>query len=297
MSVNCEFRVSVRDCGWLIETTETYLTTTSRRVSRRSVGSANGTESVEVMYSAGSEPSSPAATNSAAKRAQSQSFDTAMMLTNGVPVGQLDGSVVGHLWLMLSSKCYFGALTTNLLTPVYDVNASAPGNPNLKVRAQWDMMAGPGSLPSRVVYFDDYGAPTGAVYQVTGLTNVNGELFPTGFVFEQRIGNDAALRKQATMVVTAIRSGCSRASLLPGVSGETIVADRRLATSGLGAKIPAYRVPAGYNWQPMNEARKYYDAKKGIVHRSPIVLLVLALLFCAPLIVGVLQLLRRRRRR
>jgi hypothetical protein len=295
MTVSSKFKVFVRDCGWFIETTETYVTATSRRVSKRAVGSANGTETVEMVYSSDLVPEArrPTATNSMTKRTQSQSFDTAMISTNAVPVGQLDGSVVGHLWLMLSSKCYLAGLKTNMLTPVYDVSASAPGNPNLKVRTHWDLMAGPGSLPSRVVFFDGYGAPTGAVYQVTGFTNVDGNVFPTGFLFEQRIGDDAMLRKQSSMVVTRISPVCSRGSLLPQISQDTIIADRRLAPSGMGANIPAYQVPADYKWQTMSEARKRYEMRKELPKGSPVVFLVLGVLFCAPLVACTIRLLRR----
>ena len=173
-TVSGEFRVFFRDGAWLIQTIENQLD--GKILLKREIGSVNGAEIFEVVTPLQPTNEPAAATNQTAARpnnAGDKRFATGSIASNSVPVGQLDGSVVGHLWLMLASHRYLSGLTTNLLTPVYDVSASAPANPNLRRKAVWELIAGPGSLPAKVTYFDDYGIIE-AVYRATGVANVNG---------------------------------------------------------------------------------------------------------------------------
>jgi hypothetical protein len=71
-----EFTVYVRDCDWLIQTTERQ----AGHVCVREVGATNDTEIYE---------------------------STGMIKSKGIPVELLDRGVVGHLWLMFASQCYW----------------------------------------------------------------------------------------------------------------------------------------------------------------------------------------------
>ena len=205
-----------------------------------------------------------------------------------------------------------------MVTPVYDVTASAPGNPNLKYRAEWELMGGPGTFPLSVIYFNGNGSTsrtqpmkgftnevitytervsTNAVYRVTGMTNVNGRLYPTGFVFEQYVGRGRPrIRKQAFAVVSVIRPVCSLDSLLPSISDGTVVADRRLAQAEEPIKAFTYQVTGGRSWQPVADAKKAYARGKKPQKPSPIMLPLIGTLLCAPLMVWATHSWWRRRK-
>ena len=90
----------------------------------------------------------------------------ATIIANNIPVGQLDSAVTGHLWLMFASQCYWTNQTTGRLTPVYDWRASvAAGGAMQTVPAEWDLLAGPGSLPREVRYLGNWGETNG-LYRV-----------------------------------------------------------------------------------------------------------------------------------
>lgn len=284
------FKIYVSDCKWLIQTIEYVWTPRTESSLKREIGSTNGTEIVEIVTpletvipDTNAPPGDAFAT---AKRSSRSRLNTATIVASAVPVGQLDGSVVGHLWLMLASQCYLSGLTTNLLTPVFDVSASAPGNPNLKNLAEWELINGVGSLPKNVTYFEHKDRPR-AIYRVTGETNVNGVAYPTGFTFEQYRGDVTRVRKQATAVVTAIRPVCSIASLLPAVTQDALVVDRRLAQAEQPEARITYRAKQGTALPAATELReiqKINNPKKSPPNRSPIMLALLGTALVAPLV-------------
>ncbi len=125
---------------------------------------------------------------------------------------------------------YFRSLTSNYLTPVYDWQASplAKDGGWRTVRAEWELLDGPGSLPFRVVY-ETPGGAAAAVYQVTGATNLGGLIFPTGFTSSRlRAGALPAMSGEA--VVTSLRLICSRTNLLPTIAEKVSTHDLRLAS-------------------------------------------------------------------
>jgi hypothetical protein len=219
-------------------------------------------------------------------------------VSNNVPVGETDGYYVCHLWLMYASGCYFTSLTTNRLTPVYDSNASADVEPDLKRKAKWELIDGPGSLPKSVVYSNDYGDAVDATYTATGMTNAGTIKMPSGFVFERRIRRGAGfapgpiapdkksseygIRKRAVATVTAVRPYCSRSDLTPTAKGKTMVLDRRpLQEPGSKASptnLTYYVVQDGVQWLPFEKAKKAYvvpQAPQKHVSRGIVVVILL----------------------
>ena len=226
------FTVFVRDCAWLIHSTD--LDKVGRPVVARETGCINGSEIYEVV---GDEEDGKVGTSK-----WKRNWNLASIVSNGVPVGHSDNYFVCHLWLMFASGCYFAGLSSNWLTPAYDVNAYLTINPDLKQESKWQLANGPGSLPVNVVYLAD-GDFTNATYVSTGITNVGGTQLASGFVFEQRLpglgfapgplrldrtGAQYRIRRRAVATVTFVRAFCSRSNLLPEARGATLVVDHRL---------------------------------------------------------------------
>jgi hypothetical protein len=239
-----EFTVYVRDQAWMIQTTQNDA---EGHAWKREVGSTNGTEIYE------------------SNNAQAFIYDAQ------IPVELLDKGVDGHLWLMLASGSYWNDLETDQLTPVYDFQASIGANPSRKVRAKWELLNGPGSLPREVMYFGTWGETNG-LYRVTGTNSVGGKLFPSGFVFEEsRVGplnpdtfvHDMVVRKQVEAAITSVQPVCSRKTLLPvRQSGATVVIiDWRLKERGSGNNLPSYIVQDPAVWPSVEEARKLLQSK------------------------------------
>jgi hypothetical protein len=265
---------------------------------KREIGSANGAEIFETVRTLPQTNAALVATNQTSARPNKTGdtrYATGSVVSNAVPVGQLDGSVVGHLWLMLASHRYLSSVATNRLTPVYDVSASAPINPNLKYKAEWELIAGPGSLPASVTYYNGDGS-TNAVYRATGVTNLDGLVLPSGFFFECYVGRSlAAVRKRASFIVTAVRPSCSRASLLPTVTQQTLVVDRRIRQATQPAKDVAYRMEASSTWPSADEARSLNGGTRTRPRRSPLVVLLVGALLCPALVAFAVHLRKRLR--
>jgi hypothetical protein len=230
------FTVYVRDCRWLIKTTETN---GNGLEWQREVGSDGGPEIFEAN----------------AKQA--------FISGKGIPVESLDKGVDGHLWLMFASQCYWTNLHSDQVTPVFDWHASVGASPDLKVTAEWELLDGPGSLPREVRYLGRWDE-TNALYMVTGTNSAGGVLIPSGFVFEERFATPGGmkLRKRVDATVASVRTGCSRKSLLP-VRGDAavVIVDWRLKEPSSGNHIPAYRDPDVAKWPSVEEAKKLIQAE------------------------------------
>jgi hypothetical protein len=264
-----QFAVFVKDCSWLIQTTD--LGKDGKPVAIRETGCTNGAEVYEV--------SGPINGGSTVAGHHPLSWNVATIVSNNVPVGQTAGYFACHLWLMFASGCYFANPAADGLTPVYDSNASASVNPNLKRRAEWELVNGPGSLPLNVVYFEDFSHITNATYIATGVTNVDKLKISSGFVFEYRINGvhyfapglgmsgvpdpKYRIRSRAVATVTAVRPYCSRSDLSPTATGKTIVIDER-STNYLAHpnNLPNYVVKSGVQWLPLATAEKSYVAPR-----------------------------------
>jgi len=291
------FTVFVRDRSWLIRTADhdKY----GKTILTRETSLLNDAEICEVW----GKPYLGAATNRG-------SFpNVALIVSNTVPVGENEGCFVSHLWLMFASGQYFANLTTNWLTPVYDVNASVSVNPNLKREAKWVLVNGPGSLPLNVVYINEYNHEIHATYEATGVTNSGTILVPSGFVFEQRVGALFApgalkpgesipayrIRKRTVATVTAVRPVCSRSELLATANGKTIVTDKRLAHAVSPIPVSIYFARTGVQWVSVEAAKKVYiknsASRKTTKHSLAVFYLMFLVVSAAPL----LLLIRKRR--
>jgi hypothetical protein len=263
---SASFTVFVRDGGWLIQTTETN---ENGDVVQRETGSTNTSEIYELVR--GSPAAPPPGQDAPPARA------SATIIPNNVPVGQLDNAVTGHLWLMFASQGYWTNLKSDRLTPVYEWQASvASRGQTITVPAQWELLAGPGSLPREVRYLGEW-QETNGLYKVTGTNSAGGTLIPSGFFFEERhvgsippdsLVHEMALRKRVDVEVTAVRPVCSRASLLPSPLPITTVIDYRLgpgvplAGSTQITRPPSYRNPTPGQWLTLDGARKLVQARQ-----------------------------------
>ena len=240
LHASASFTVYVRDCGWMIKTLETN---ELNGIVDREIGSTNGTEIFECSGGSG--------------------MGFGEIESNNIPVGEQDSSVVGHLWLMFASRCYWPALNSDQLTPIYDWRASAGaassqfGN-RQKASADWELLDGPGSLPREVRYLDALNR-TNAIYTITGTNSAGGMSFPAGFIFKQFNGD--RLIKRVEVEVTAIRPVCSRANLIPLPSKGTTVIDERF-DSGVPNRPPSYQNPVFGQWLTVEESQKLAGINK-----------------------------------
>ena len=236
-----QFTVYVRDCAWLIRTTETK--SNEIPVGASETACVNGTEIYKISGAVDG-------TNSVIGL-NSKYLNRAGIVSNTAPVGF---SIVAHIWQMFASGCYFKNRTDNQLAPVYDVNAAADNQPYLKLMAKWELLDGPGSLPKSVIYYRDNHSGVystnrqiDASYTATGVTNAGSIKIPSGFVFEWKgfagnvislihptnppvIDQHAAtnrLKRRAVCIVTAVRPYCSRKDFTPTARGRTVVTDLR----------------------------------------------------------------------
>jgi len=261
-----EFTVFVRDCAWLVRTVEVDVKGNSHA---REVGSTNGIEIYEIGMGLGTpDDTSGTPTNSTGHQGgkRTQPLDIALIITNGIPVGQLNKDMVGHIWLMFASSCYWSGQHTKKLTPVYDWHASAAVNPSLKETAEWELLAGEGSLPQEVRYLGHWDETNG-LYRVTATKTVGGVLIPTGFTFEERhasrMTHKVELYKRVEAVVTSVQpSSCSLKSLIPVPEGPTIINDFRLRGERNLPPIPNYSNPIAGNWPSVGEAKKQAEARQ-----------------------------------
>lgn len=269
-----QFTVFVKDCSWLIRTTQSD--TNGKPVSASETACVNGTEIYQV--------SGPVDGGNAVIGQNPRFLNQALVFSNNCPIGRTEGYFVCHIWMMFASGCAFQNLVTNWLTPVYDSNASADVRPDLKLKAKWELIGGPGSLPRNVLYYRYYDEhqtnynKIEATYTATGVTNAGTIKIPSGFVFEWRnnlLGYVAPygsvprqpttpyrLRKQAVGTVTAVRPYCSRKDLTPNAKGKTMVIDMRPWQEPLSkasrTNITYYVVQDGVQWLPFTKAKKAY---------------------------------------
>jgi len=233
-----DFTVFVRDCGWLIQT---VASDAKGHVLQREMGTTNGADIYDFHGNVG------------------------LINGRGIPVELADQGVDGHLWMMFASQCYWSSVQTDLLTPVYSWQASVGANPEIKVKAGWDLLGGPGTLPREVRYYGDWDETNG-FYKVSGTKTIAGVQIPTGFTFEERyIGGRVAnslvhgmyLRKRVEAVVTSVQPVCSRKNLLPVMgTGKKTIIDWRLKNPAYGNQTPSYILQNTESWPSVADANK-----------------------------------------
>lgn len=268
LHATASFTVFVRGCGWLIQTVETNET---GGVSHREIGSTNGTEIFECEQPLGQIVRN-AASSEAATFVKSTAAMWAVMVSNNIPVGETDSAVVGHLWLVFASQCYWPDLNTDQLTPIYDWRASVGAHgESLKASASWDLLSGPGSLPQKVWYLGEWDETNG-LYTITGSKSVEGMLFPAGFTFERsQVGplnpntfvHEMVVVKRVDVEVTAIRAGCSKASLIPLPTGGATIIDLRFE-SGIANHPPSYQNPVSSQWPTVSASKELFKAQLAV---------------------------------
>jgi hypothetical protein len=242
-----DFVVYVRDCSWLIQVRPHG--SANPLDGYFEVGSTNGTDIYQLNV-----PPTPADGGRAA-------LSVAQVYSNSAPVDYLDNGVAGHLWMMFASGCQLRQNTNNLLPPVYDVNAAAPGNnPGLEREAIWELLGGPGTTPARVTFIlNPIRKTTNAVYVAAGKTNSGSNTVAAGFRFTEYLGADAEVHKEVVCVVTSLRAVCTRANLLPSPAAGTLVGDFRAilpSTRSPTAPVANYLFDPAKGWLPPDDAAK-----------------------------------------
>ena len=322
LDLDASFTVYVRGCGWLIETLETNK---AGGGVRRQVGSTNQMDIFECVQPLGPvQPAATSANNAPAKPADVATGPLAMICTvvsNSIPVGQTELDVVGHLWLMFASQCFWPNVKTDRLSPIYDWRASvAAEGQNVRIQAGWNLLSGSGSLPSAVWYLGSWGE-TNALYRATGTNSVGGILVPMGFTFEQlRIGgikegtvvHAMEMVKRVDVTVTAARPECSRLDLIPAAERRALIVDRRIK-SDIPGHLPSYQNPLSGRWPTFDESRDLAKKQEKADLRNmatakltlereqaprhigrPVVLVVLCVFLAIPLLVYIVSQRRRK---
>lgn len=293
------FSVFVRDCSWLIQTRDHD--EAGKLLLVRETGCNDGKEIDEVEGDVLDDKEAGTARGVG-------TWNVGSIVSNSVPVGQMDDYIVSHLWLMFASGCHFSSLSSNWLTPVYDVNASVPVNPNLKREAKWELVHGPGTLPLNVVYLDKQDV-TNATYFATGMTNVGERRMAAGFVFEQRVGGSHfspgpvgpgetapsyRVRKRAVATVTAVSAVCSRTDLVPAAKGMTIVVDERPPQNPAQKAPPSYVVQNGVKWVGTADAKGLYVPQKTPEKHSAVAIIIFMIFNSIVVFMLVLNQVRRK---
>jgi len=246
------FRVYVKGCAWLIQVTEMN---NWRLPLRREVGTMDGKEMYEMVVPY--EPISPSDPIVFQTNALPQDISIARMgavAPKAIPVGELDSSFTGHLWLMFASGFYLCTAVPGQLTPVFEWYATPHMNNDSIMKATWQLISTSGSLPSRVTFFKDNGTPE-AVYEATGFTNVGALRLPNGFHFTE----PGQGYKEVIAVVTAVRPICSRGDLRPALKQMAIVSDMRWYDKKHGDQFPLYEAD---HWPTVKQAQKLYHTRK-----------------------------------
>lgn len=300
-----EFKVFVRDCGWLIETTE--LDETRQPAIHRQIGSTDGTEIFELVAGRPRRAGSTGTlqTNAATTTTRTPALN-GNVRSNNAPVGFDRDSVIGHIWIMFASGCYFGQVPTNRIIPVYDFAASPLVLNNPLLKADWTLHSGLDSLPESVTYYRNPRRADGFVaiaanYTVLDWTNAGVLVVPSRFVFQEfyepgPMGtNQPALRRKTDAAISSFQPICSRKELRPQIDREITVMDFRLEHTGLGMNGFAYRTG---RWLTAREALDKYRDKYQERSKPPrwTILIVASLLLGPPIYFFVVQIFRRRNR-
>ena len=236
-----EFKVYVNSPGWLIQTIETNDFGVALR---REIGTTNGTEMFELdlPYAPLDMPVAPTNVWGAAR--SGGIGVRGFVFPSAVPVGTLDNSFTGHLWLMFASGNYLLKAPPGQLVPVFAYNAWAGLSSSLTVKADWGVFCDHGWLPASVRYFEQGDEPT-AVYKVTAATNAGSVTIPAKIHFEQPLSH----HKDVDIEVTSVRAGCSLTNLLP-------VIQRRLVI--LNDRVDSRHSYTTNHWTTLAEARAIY---------------------------------------
>jgi len=226
------FTVYVKGSGWLIHIMETNQWGI---LQQHEIGTTDGKDIFELEQPLGT----------------SQLVPTATATSNTIPVGNLDTSLVGHLWLMFASSSYFRDAPPGKLKPVYNWHATPMMNNQFTLDANWQLLDGPGSLPSQVTYSNRDGSISG-IYTANTVTNVGTFRIPGSFHFSQP---DTG-HKEVSAVVTAVRETCSLSDLRPAIKEKMVIADLRWhAPELVGFQFTSYK--ADY-WPTVEQARKIF---------------------------------------
>ena len=229
------FRVSVRGCKWVMETTGRLSTNGTHYVYRDSYDGTN-------VYCLRLTLEGSKITKSAAVVEQ-----------NDIP---LHMSFAAPLWLGYASHCYFETLTNNQIKPFWNLGADVLRVGGFTLPAKWSLSKSTPRVPEQVEIFSDgfsysndgqtretikkrqpppydQGFLT-AQYQVLQGTNVNNNVLPSEFIFNrfqpvQGGKTPSELRNTATfhVVATRIEPASAPIAFQPQFQRPTLIEDRR----------------------------------------------------------------------
>lgn len=274
------FSVYVRDEAWLIRTVVGAGSSGWRPTFILEVGSTNGQEVIRVGWSMISPPPwvlrSNAPPTFGSRRVpplHPWPPSSAIMCSNSVPPLLEADWFSSHLWLMFASGCYLLRQSTRELIPIYERHLGPISKPPAHlgpisqppasgvldrrprpVRADWQLSPQEPHLPL-------YVACGPAFYGVTGTTNVEGLVLPTGFSFRRFDSSPGGVVLQPYLcaVVTNASARCSRASLLPPLPVDRIW-DWRLQDAEPQLGHVSYAARHLRRWPTVAESKRVYLA-------------------------------------
>jgi hypothetical protein len=207
---------------------------------------------------------------------------TCVINTNNIPPD--DGRTLNYLWLAYASSCYFSAVKTNRLTPIWMLDDPDLLDQGFDVKAFWQTQTGLPHVPVGVFYLSDgivralssdkrhiefrYPAPfdqgfTNAVYTASATEMVGNLVLPARFVFTRYYVQDP--QHLSVLNVTEgealnLREGTAKPPFRPTFTGQVFVIDKRFR--GLDNLVPTitYHVTNG-NWLTTDELRPLHTKK------------------------------------
>lgn len=207
---------------------------------------------------------------------------TCLIDTNSIPPD--DGRTLNYLWLAYASSCYFSAVKTNRLTPIWMLDDPDLLAQSFSVQASWQTESDLPHLPVAVFYLSDgihralssdkrhiefrYPPPfaqgfTNAVYTALATKVVGTLVLPTRFVFTRYYVQDP--QHLSVLNVTegdalSLREGTAKPPFRPSSKGQVFVIDKRFRGSDKPVPVISYHVTNG-NWPTLAELRPLYTKK------------------------------------
>ena len=292
------FSVFVSNCQWVIES---ELPNRPGYPDRRRVSSLNDGQirSLFIPNTDGLQPKVTIVNGVARTQSVMKTHIQAIVTSNVVLAACNEGEVfVSHLWLMFASGCYLAEKAGQEIAPIYDINACASFHKDLTQPADWMLTETEPHLPAFVAYMNTRGifagkttngvmkylplrppynqGYTNALYAVTGWTNVENLVLPTGFTYHlfEPVGggkskDDLRVIARAFGIITNFSTAHSAAGLSPELPVNSVVVDRRLMHAKDPIEIVTYSGNAGVI--STEQARKVHkrDARRRMFEHLP----------------------------
>ncbi len=207
---------------------------------------------------------------------------TCLIGTNGIPPD--DGRGLNYLWLAYASGCYFSALETNRLSPIWIQDDPDLVKNGFTVRGFWNIQKTLPLLPLQVCFLSDgvertvsadrkkhlewhYPSPfdrgfTNASYSVFETQAVGGLMLPSRFRFSRYYiyGKQLEILNMTEGVALRLREGTKVHIFRPQFDGTAFVLDDRLAGVDRRVSPINYFVTNG-NWRSISEVSVLFSNK------------------------------------